>query len=318
VSFATIAALGAIGVVATLASRAVSRLHAGKLRHAEEARKVGPDGVVIGAEGVHIAGSSDRCALLLHGFNDTPQSLLLLGRSLHARGWTISIPLLPHHGRGSSEFMKGGNAAEWIECARREWSAFASSSPTPVLIGQSMGGAIAAILSVERPPAALVLLAPYLRMGWPERTLARVWPVWQFFVPELRSNPGRALRDAEARAASRGGMRFSPRLVAELLRVVQQAWRALPQMTAPTLVFHARSDYRIPSKAARAAFERIGSADKTLVWNTKGGHVVAADEGREEVIANVVKWLDTRAVDARVLGARVLDASPAGNTFDTI
>jgi carboxylesterase len=308
VNGAVIAAVGAAGVIATAVSRALSTRRAAQLSAIERARTFRRDGVYEGAESVTLAGSQDRVAMLLHGFNDTPQSLAILGRALHERGWTVHIPLLPHHGRGADAFIENGNAAEWISHARSEWLAVQSRATTTLLVGQSMGGAIASILAVEMPPTALVLLAPYLSMGAAPRALARVWPVWQLFVPQLRSNPERAIRDPAARARSLGGTRFSPRLVSELLRVVRAARRSLAHLSVPTLVIHGRSDYRIPSASAQGAFDAIGSRDKTLLWQARGGHVIAADEGHEEVIMRVAGWLDERVI-----------AGPRpGNTFDTM
>jgi carboxylesterase len=309
VSVATAGALTAIGVMAILVSRALSKRRAAEFASAERDRTVGADGVFHGAESIRLEGSTDGVALLLHGFNDTPQSLSHLGHSLQARGWTVVIPLLPQHGRGAGTYIAAGNATEWLECAREEWKLLRTRSRKTVLVGQSMGGAIAAILAAEQTPSALVLLAPYLSMSKGARTLARVWPVWQLFVPQLRSNPARALRDPAARARALGGTRFSPRLVAELFRIVRAARRALDLITAPTLVIHAVVDYRIPSASAQEAYERIAARDKTLIWNTRGGHVVAADEGRDDVVRHVTRWLDAHVA---------LDAPATGNTFDVM
>jgi alpha-beta hydrolase superfamily lysophospholipase len=55
---------------------------------------VGPDGIIPGAEGFSLQGSSGA-VLLVHGFGDTPQTLRELGAVLHADGWTVLAPLLP-------------------------------------------------------------------------------------------------------------------------------------------------------------------------------------------------------------------------------
>ena len=308
-NIAMFGAAAAIGVAGTLISRAVSRRRAQQYASRELERAVAPDGVFMGAESITLDASTGRAALLLHGFNDTPQSLVHMGRALHARGWMVRIPLLPQHGRGAQAFLKGGHGDEWIACAREEWAGLRTRSRTTLILGQSMGGALSVILAAEAPPSALVLLAPYLSMTKGARILAPIWPVWQLFVPQLRSNPDRALRDPAARAKALGGTRFSPRLVAELLGVVRAARRVLDLITCPTLVIHARADYRIPSASAQEAYERIGAKDKTLIWSTRGGHVVAADEGKDDAVNNINRWLDARFV---------LDAPAVGNTFDAM
>jgi carboxylesterase len=295
-------------VVAVLVSRAATLHRARTFLDIERSRRTGEDGVITGAESVLIEGAAAYKALLLHGFNDTPQSLLPMGRALQASGWSVSIPLLPHHGRGADVFLSRGNADAWMASARETWAAMNKPGCTTLLVGQSMGGAIASILAAEHPPAGLVLLAPYLGMGTAPRLLAPAWPLWQLLMPEIRSNPERAIHDPAVRAASLGGRRFSPRLVYELLRVVRAARRVLQKINVPTIVIHARADYRIPSVTAQEAFTKIGASDKTLVWTTRGGHVIAADEGRDEVIASVMEWLSARGMTPTHEMGNTLDA----------
>lgn len=309
VSLAVFGAIGVSAVAGILFSRATALRRAKQFVATEHVRARNADGVFTGAESIVLDGGSDRHALLLHGFNDTPQSLSHLARALNAKGWSVVVPLLPQHGRGADVLLATGNAADWLGAGRAAWTAVRKRGRHSVLIGQSMGGAIASILAAEERPSAIVLLAPYLHMSRGGRTLARVWPLWQLLVPQLRSNPERSLHDPEARARALGGGRFSPRLVAELLRIVEQARRSLDQITAPTLVINARSDYRIPPVSAQEAYELIGARDKTLIWNTRGGHVVAADLGRAEVATNVLQWLDTRVAQ---------NDAAAGTTFDAM
>lgn len=283
---------GAAIVVAIAASRVRVARRQRQLVATGSPRTFGPTGVLAGADSISLDASTGRAILILHGFNDTPQSVSALAHALHAQGWTVRAPLLPQHGRAFAEMANAGSAQAWTDMARAEWRALLSRFPRAALAGQSMGGAIASTLAVEAPPSALVLLAPYLAMGWLPRLLTRVWPLWALVTPRLFADPRRGLRDAEARARSLGPGVFTPRLVRELRRVVDAAGRALPKIAVPTLVLHSRGDYRIPSASASQAFQRIGSARKELLWRDDTGHILAADRGRDEVAALVAAWLD--------------------------
>jgi carboxylesterase len=279
--------------------RALNVRHARRVREQRPPRAVRADGVLVGAESIHLDAPGQRGALVLHGFNDTPQSVGEFSRALHARGWTIRAPLLPHHGRADFALEHEGRADAWIESARAEWRALRTRCGQAVLIGQSMGGAIATILAAENPPQAMVLLAPYLTMGRQARLLSAIWPLWQLVIPNLVSDAKRGLRDAEARSRSLGHGTFNPRLVRELRRVVDQANVVLPDVHAPTLAVHSRSDYRIPSRSASAAFARLGAVDKSLIWREGAGHVLAADAGYEDLVRLVGEWLDQRVALAK-------------------
>jgi carboxylesterase len=249
------------------------------------------DGVLVGAEAIQLESDGDRGVLLVHGFNDTPQSVRAMAQALHAAGWAVHVPLLPAHGRTPAVFTAEGRADAWIAALRTAWSALRARYPTAVLAGQSMGGALAVILAAEAPPKALVLLAPYLHMRWYVRWLSWVWPLWSLVMPRLHGDPERGLLDPDARARALGGESFTPRMVAELRRVIDKARGSSPRVRAPVLTVHARRDYRISSPSALRGFARLGSVDKTLVWRNETGHVVAADRGREEVFGIVLEWL---------------------------
>ena len=284
----------AAAVVAAAASRRWSRRRAADAIERARSRATDAAGVVVGAGSIHLQAPTDRGVLLLHGFNDTPQSVAPVAHALHARGWTVSAPLLPGHGRADDELERTGRGADWIDYVRSEWESFRARVPRAVLCGQSMGGAIAVIIAVEAPPRALVLLAPYLSMGRLPRLGAAVWRLGQLFVPVLVSDGRRAMRDEAARERSLGRGVFNPRLVAELKRVVNAARRALPSVRVPTLTVHSRGDYRIPSKSARHAFAELQTTDKTIVWRDDAGHVLAADRGHDELAAMIGAWLDER------------------------
>lgn len=288
-----VAVAGALVVVVGVLRGATARRVRSRLELRPE-RAPGSDGIVVGAQTIYLRGTGSRGALLLHGFNDTPQSLSHLAHALHARGWTVRAPLLASHGRGFETFRREGAARLWLDDARQAWRELRAESSDAVLIGQSMGGAIAVVLSTEAPPRALVLLAPFLQVQWLARVLASVWPLWGLAVPTLLANPHRGMLDAAARSENLGTGLFTPRLVRELARVTAAAWACLPRLSVPTLALQARSDYRVPPRHAARAFARIGAPDKTLEWIEGSGHIIAADARRDAIVARVSAWLDAR------------------------
>src|SRR4051794_33989027 len=69
-------------------------------------RRLGADGLVIGAEGFTLARENAPAVLLIHGAGDTPQTLRYLAEYLHRRGFHVEVPLLPGHGRSVRDFMR--------------------------------------------------------------------------------------------------------------------------------------------------------------------------------------------------------------------
>src|SRR5262245_44346992 len=75
-------------------------------RYSMQRRSLGADGVVRGGEPITLARPGAPAILLLHGGGDTPQSLRYLADFLHARGYAVSVPLLPGHGRTIRDFAR--------------------------------------------------------------------------------------------------------------------------------------------------------------------------------------------------------------------
>jgi carboxylesterase len=277
----------------------------------------GDDGVVRGAEPVTFEGSGRGAVLLLHGFGDTPQALRDLAASLAARGWTARAALFPGHGRALPDFARS-RAQHWIAHARRELEALRERHDAVHLVGLSMGGAIAAILAAEdaeagREVRSLSLLAPYVDMPRPVRRLARCHRLFTPFVPYAAGRSERSIHDPEAAARTLGYGVLTPRLLRELLRVVERAHDALPNVTSPTLWVQSVHDNRLAPQSARVGFDRLGAGEKRIEWLDGCGHVITVDFEHARVAALVGEWLESHAAPRPAIRAAALaPARPAG------
>jgi len=260
-------------------------------------------GVVQGASGfswpaAQPEGTKRRAVLLLHGFNDTAQSMAYLGTALRARGWTVRAPLLPGHGTSLATMASAARAAAWREAVLAEYDALTREYDSVVVVGQSMGGALALLLAAERPELpALVLLAPYI--GMPRNLQWKVLGAWiaRVALPYLRSVGGEtSIHDPVARAESLGPGVVTARSLTELRRVAEDAEAALPRVWVPTLYLQSRADNRIDARAAEAHFSALGSRDKRQQWLTGCGHIISADFCRDEVASLTADWLDAHLV----------------------
>ena len=283
--FAVIAALRE--VAGWRLARAIDSLH-----------RRGVDGIIVGAESFEITPAPESrhrgAVLAIHGFGDTPQTVRYLADALAARGWFVRAPLLPGHGKTIAEFAKTGSA-EWIAACRSEYESLRKQSQHIVLLGVSMGGALATILAAESSDVpALVLIAPYLAMPRWLAMIAASAPVLGVGVRYMVGGGVRSITDPVEAERNLAYGAATPRLVAELRRVVGLAQAAEPKVRAPVLYIQSHHDNRIAPASAEAAFARLGSSDKRLVWVDKGAHIITVDVGRDIVIGQVADWLDIR------------------------
>jgi carboxylesterase len=285
-------------LLAVGASIVVLRLRAARRRERAyaNARPPGADGVVAGAEGFTLEGSTGRALLMLHGFGDTPQTLRYLAGRLHAAGFTVRAPLLPGHGRGLRDFA-AASAEDYAAAARDELARLRERASWVGVIGLSMGGAIAARLTAEAEGVrVLALLAPYLTPPRAVVFVARTASLWSVAVPYLGGRGGESsVHDPVARAESFAYGIFPPSAVRALCSTAAAGRRALPSISVPTLVVNSRDDNRIPFVLAETATASLAGPTERR-WVTGCGHVITVDYCRD-VVADMVLDFLTRHAD---------------------
>lgn len=250
------------------------------------------DGIIIGAEPVHLRGVRPGAVLILHGYNDSPQAVTALASALHEAGWTAHAPALPGHARTLPAFARSG-AAEWMQAARAAYRALHATHERVAICGMSMGGALALWIASEEPEVrAVVGIAPYLHPSKPMEALLLLGPIAALGARYLSGAGGRSVHDPDAARAIIAYRQSTPRLLRQLAKVTRAAYNALPSVRQPVLVIQSREDNRIPAKSAARAFARIGSTDKTLDWVTGTGHVLTVDYGHAAMERRIIGWLD--------------------------
>lgn len=249
------------------------------------------DGVVVGARDIHLAGTNGKAVLVLHGFNDTPQSMAYLSAQLHAAGYTVHALRLAGHGCALPEFARDASAAGWRVQVLGAFDALAERGQPVYVCGQSMGAALAVLLAAERPVRALALLAPFIgldpRQGWQFR-LAALSP-----APYFVSRGGeKSFLDQEARRAALGPGVVTARALLALRSVALAAQAALGRVKAPVLYVQSRLDNRVSVAFGERHFSCITATDKKQLWLDGSGHIISADFEKEAVAGAVREWFD--------------------------
>ncbi len=251
-------------------------------------------------------GESPKKALLLHGFPGTPAELREVAAALREEGWQASAPLLPGFGVGLPT-LGDKRWGDWRDAALSDWRRLGEAHRT-LLVGFSMGGALALHLAAVHPPSMLVLIAPFWRMTDPR---AHLLPVARLLKPTLRpfekadfsdagvrERFGRMLPDADLddptlQARLRRDIVLPTSSVDELRKLGRAAYKVAPRVDAPTLIFQGFQDTTVTPEHTRQLVVKLGgpvtlrefSGDHDVIKMYGQGHEAFLDLLRSELRA---------------------------------
>ena len=219
-----------------------------------------------------VLGDGSPGALLIHGFPGTPAEMRPLAEYLAGQGYTAYGPLLPGFG---AEIARLGqtNRRVWLGAMRAAWTDVQRKHETAVLVGFSLGGAVALHLSLELPPAALVLLAPFWTLGgWQFKLLPLLkhlrpsvapFEKADFADPAVRRElaqlaPGADLDDPEVQRFLRTEIRLPTAVIDEVRGLGQAAYNLAPQVNVPALILQGDADEVVTPARTRRLVARLG------------------------------------------------------------
>lgn len=201
-------------------------------------------------------GDGPGAAILIHGFPGTPAEMRPLARDLSGQGWRAAGILLPGFGPEIVDLSCYGRR-DWIGAAEESWLSLRKSGEPAIVIGYSMGGAVALNLASLHPPDLLVLIAPFWHAPG---VLPRLVPVLKWFVPEFypfkdadfadaellgmfqQIIPDADLEDPDVQDEIRTEISLSLRVIDEILRLGQDAYRRAKRIAVPTVVIQGADD----------------------------------------------------------------------------
>lgn len=242
---------------------------------------------------------------IVHGENSHSGYYEWAGEQFAARG--LSAYAIDLHGRGRSEGERFyvRRMRDYVEDVEMLVQLVKVREPkTPVfLLGHGGGGVISATYTLARQAElsgficesmAFELAAPPFLMGAMKgmSMLAPHMKVLRLKNEDFTRDP-RVLKQMNDDPLIKNE-RQPVKTVAEIQRADKRLGREFGKIALPLLILHGTGDKTARPHGSTTFFERAGSPDKTLKFYEGRLHDLLGDIGREQVLNDIVNWIDPR------------------------
>lgn len=229
-------------------------------------------------------GSRDIGILVLHGFTGSPHSMRPVARFFADAGYPVEMPLLPGHGT-TWEDMATRSYREWVDAVDEAYWALRQRCAKVVVIGLSMGGGLAILLSARRPVAATILINPYLVN--PQRIMAAT-PLLRRAIKSMPSiGSDIAIPDTDE-----GAYNTTPvSAIAQLHKLGYDIRRVVPALTAPVLYFRSEQDH-IVSNRSHQYFLKHATCPVEFIRLERSYHVATLDYDAQYILETSLHFVE--------------------------
>lgn len=245
--------------------------------------------------------------LLLHGLWSSPSEMLPVANALRRKGYRVETPEIPGYTYAAGSKVRPWR--DWLASALEASDALAAEHESVAVGGLCVGAMLSFAVAARRPGKvkALSILSPSVFFdGWGVPRLTRwrhlgYYTPFRYFwkVPEKEpfgvKNPlvrRWIAREMAQRQVSAAGAAHLPLLgLHESERLLAFVKGALADISAPTLIIHAREDEISTLRSPLFLLERLGSPVKQLQVLENSYHMVTLDNDRQQVVAAIGQFL---------------------------
>jgi len=249
-------------------------------------------------------------ALLLHGFMGTPAEMRPLGEAFRQAGWTSQGLLLPGFGHELDTLFER-RYQDWIGAALLALDELKRGHRPVLVVGYSLGAAVAINVAAQNPPDGLILAAPFWRIGTPiqrliwqivKRVLRRPQPFKRvnFDDPRLRDFFGGLLPelnlDDPATRSSLRQIRVPTSVADQIFRLGKEAGKQANYVATPTLIMQGIDDEAVRSEITRELLQAFPGPIQYMELAADHELIHPENSGYAELSASMLRFASSLSV----------------------
>lgn len=224
--------------------------------------------------------------LLVHGFTGSPAELLLLGEFLNRAGFTVLGVRLAGHATNERDLART-TRADWFRSVLDGYALLRGVCDKIFAIGHSMGALLSLKLSTLKKIDRLVTISAPIFLD--ESQHAELLPLREKCAGLFVKKSHRNLPNVPP--AVNQTYRKMPLLsVHELIALIEEVKKILPQVKVPLLILHGTEDHTAKFSSAEFLLNSVASSVKKFVPVQSGGHLLPMTACRKFVFEEVWKF----------------------------
>lgn len=256
--------------------------------------------------------------ITVHGLSGAASDFWLLHERLPPRGFAVYGYELRGQGNDPDVSARGDimSSRQWLRDLETFHLLVKRRHPDAKVFwyGESLGSLIAlhtmaSRLRLSRDPDGIILASPVagFRVAvsdfrkWLLNTAAALTPRQRYSLGELAGVDESRIHVTSTSTLG-GQMAMTPhhvenftlRLLAEIGRLLDENPKAARRIGLPVLFLASPNDVLSSPDQVQTLFRQIDSEKKTLHWYTRSYHLLLHDVQHEDVVADILKWLNKR------------------------
>jgi acylglycerol lipase len=270
-----------------------------------EERFDGVKGLSIFFRSWHPIGKPLAVVAICHGVNSHSGEYLCTGEQLQAAGFAVYALDLRGRGKSDGERFYVDDVAEYVSDVSMLIDIAKTREPgVPVyLLGHSAGGVVSCTYALDNQDkiAGLICESFAYQVYAPDFALAVLKGI-SHLAPHahvLKLHNEDFTRDPKALKSKNEDPFIAnevqpTKTVAALVRADERLKKEFPRIKLPVFIMHGTADKATKPSGSQEFYDHAGSKDKTLKLYEGHYHDLLNDIGKEQVMADILAWIDKR------------------------